>query len=134
MIEVAVTDAHPLIWYSTRTWRRLGPRARRIFEDADAGRASIYVPTLALVEVGEAAQNGRISLYGGFTRWCSEVFSTRSFFTVDLTREIVLRAEELYAIPERGDRLIAATAAQLGYPLITRDPEIGRAAGVEVVW
>jgi predicted nucleic acid-binding protein len=53
---------------------------------------------------------------------------------VDLTWEIVQRAEELYGVPERGDRLIAATAAQLGFPLITRDPEIAAAAGVDVVW
>jgi PIN domain nuclease of toxin-antitoxin system len=134
MTEIAVTDAHPLIWYSTGAWRRLGAQARRLFEDAEAGRATIYVPTLALVEVSEAAQNGRITLMGGFSEWSRQLFATRSFFPVDLTREIVVRAEELYAIPERGDRLIAATAVHLGYPLVTRDPEIGRAAGVEVVW
>ena len=47
---------------------------------------------------------------------------------------IVLRAHTLYAIPERGDRLIAATAAELDCPLITRDPEIARAAGVDLIW
>jgi predicted nucleic acid-binding protein len=36
----------------------------------------------------------------------------------------VARAHELFGIAERGDRLIAATAAVLDYPLITRDPEI----------
>jgi predicted nucleic acid-binding protein len=46
----------------------------------------------------------------------------------------VLRADGLYEIPERGDRLIAATAAELDVPLITRDREIGRASGVAVVW
>ena len=52
----------------------------------------------------------------------------------DLTAAIVLRSQELYAIPERGDRLVAATAAELDCPLITRDPEIAAAAGVEVIW
>jgi predicted nucleic acid-binding protein len=37
-------------------------------------------------------------------------------------------------IPERGDRLIAATALELDYPLITRDPEIAAAAGLELIW
>jgi predicted nucleic acid-binding protein len=46
----------------------------------------------------------------------------------------VLRAQALYSIPERGDRLIAATAAHMDLPLITRDPEIARAAGVELHW
>ena len=134
MIEIAVTDAHPLIWYGTRRWKKLGPLARRVFEDAEAGRATIYVPTLALVEVSEAAHAGRITLRGGFSDWVDELFATRQFFPVDLTVEIVTCAEAFYSIPERDDRLIPATAAHLGYPLITRDPEIGQAAGVEVVW
>ena len=44
-----------------------------------------------------------------------------------------MTAHELLAIPERADRLIAATARSLGLPLITRDQTIA-AAGVEVVW
>jgi predicted nucleic acid-binding protein len=46
----------------------------------------------------------------------------------------VVKAEELYAIREQGDRLIAATAAVLDLPLVTRDPEIKKAAGVELLW
>lgn len=42
--------------------------------------------------------------------------------------------EALYAIPGRGDRLIAATAAELDGPLITRDPEIARVAAVDLIW
>lgn len=134
MIEIAVTDTHALVWYARREWRKLGSSARSLFERAEDGRASIYVPTLALVELGENARRGKVSLQQGVSEWTPALFGMGSFFPVDLTVEIVLRAEELYSIPERGDRLIAATAAHLGYPLITRDPEIAAAAGVEVVW
>jgi len=51
-----------------------------------------------------------------------------------LTAEIVYLAQRLYAILERGDRLIAATALALDLPLITRDPQIAAAAGVECLW
>jgi hypothetical protein len=51
-----------------------------------------------------------------------------------LTPEIVVRAHGLFDIPERGDRLIAATAAALGYPIVTRDPEIAAAVGCDYVW
>lgn len=134
MAEIAVTDAHPLVWYARGEWRKLGPGARSLFERAETGRASIYVPTLALVEIGENARRGRIALQTGFSDWVSGLLGVSGFFPVDLTLDIVRRAEELYSIPERGDRLIAATAAHLGYPLITRDPEIAVAAGVDVVW
>jgi predicted nucleic acid-binding protein len=53
---------------------------------------------------------------------------------VDLTTDIVRRAQTLFAIPERGDRLIAATAAELDLPLVTWDPTIAAAAGVDVIW
>jgi PIN domain nuclease of toxin-antitoxin system len=105
-----------------------------VFEQAEAGRAAIYVPTIALVELGEASWRGRISLKGGFTAWVDALFSSGHFFPVDLSREIVERAEGLYAIAERGDRLIAATAAHLDCPLMTRDPAIEDVAGIEVLW
>jgi PIN domain nuclease of toxin-antitoxin system len=54
--------------------------------------------------------------------------------SIELTLDIVLQAEAFYSIAERADRLIAATAAELEIPLITRDPDIGRAAGVDVIW
>jgi len=134
MIEIAVTDTHALLWYARGLRRKLGPVARKIFDDADHGRAVIYVPVQVLVEAGEAIRDGEMRFEDTLTSWAAKLFSSPHFFPVDLTVEIVLRAEELYTIPERGDRLIAATAAHLGYPLITRDPEIASAAGVEVVW
>lgn len=134
MIEIAVTDAHALIWYAQSERRKLGPVARKIFDAADDGKAVVYVPVVVLAEISESIQKGKIRLGRPFSGWAEELLASKQFVPVDLTWEIVQRAEELYAIPERGDRLIAATAAQLGFPLITRDPEIAAAAGVEVVW
>jgi predicted nucleic acid-binding protein len=62
------------------------------------------------------------------------LMSSGTYFVADLTAEVALRAQTLYAIPERGDRLIAATAAHLDLPLVTRDPEIARVAGLTRVW
>ena len=134
MIEIAVTDSHALIWYAQSERRKLGPVARRTFDAADDGKAVVYVPVVVLAEIGESIQKGKIRFGRPFSGWARELLASRQFVPADLTWEIVLRAEELYHIPERGDRLIAATASQLGFPLITRDPEIAAAAGVEVVW
>lgn len=88
---------------------------------------------MALVEVAEAVYRGRVELPEGLARWAAALLTSGSFVFVDLTWEIVLVAEGLYRIRERGDRLIAATAIFYGYPLITRDPAIIE-AGVETVW
>lgn len=132
--EFAVTDSHALIWYALRRRKRLGPKARKLFEQADRGKAAIHIPVLVLVEVFEAARSGIVRLEHGAAVWAERLFSSGSFFPVDLTVDIALRAEDLYGIPERGDRLIAATAAHLGVPLMTRDPEIAKLAAVPVVW
>lgn len=134
MTDIAVTDSHALIWYARGRVKRLGPHARRIFAAAEKGDAVIYVPAIVVVEIFEAARRGVIELAGGAAIWAGQLFSSGGFFPADLTLDVVLRAESLYAIPERGDRLIAATAAVLEYKLITRDPEIARAAAVPLLW
>jgi hypothetical protein len=61
-------------------------------------------------------------------------FASGKYHEAELTSEIVYVAQRLCAIAERGDRLIAATTATLDLPLITRDPQIAAAAGVECLW
>lgn len=134
MSSLAVTDAHALIWYAQDRTRKLGRDARRVFAAMETGAALIYVPALVLVEVGEAVATGQVALHDGFDGWVDDMLSSGRFLAVDLTWEIIRRAERLRSIPERGDRLIAATAVHLGLPLITRDPAIAAAAGVEVIW
>lgn len=133
MTKLAVTDAHALIWAAS-DHRRLGRKARRLFDQVEAGEAAIYVPTIVLVEIGEALRNGTVRIPNGFEAWTHALISSGRYHVVDLSLSIVLRAHSLYAIPERGDRLIAATAAELECPLITRDPGIARAAGVDIIW
>jgi PIN domain nuclease of toxin-antitoxin system len=134
MAIVAVADTHALIWYADGRWHKLGREARRAFEQVNEGDGAIFVPTLAMVELGEAVRRRQVALPEGVGRWGDQLFATGRFFPVELTWSIVKRSEELLGIPERGDRLIAATAVELGYPLITRDHEIIAASGVETIW
>ena len=133
-MALAVADTHALLWYVQSKWGKLGRESRRFFERVDAGTASVFVPTMVMAEVCESARAGDISLPGGFSAWGDALFASGFFHVVDLTWSIVRRSEELFAVPERGDRLIAATALELGVPLLTRDPEIAEAAGVEIIW
>ena len=128
-----VTDTHALIWYSDARRRKLGRRARQAFERAETGRAVIYLPTIVVAELLEQVRRGHIKLALPPRQWISALFALGGFIAADLSVEVVLAGHELYAIRERGDRLIAATAKALSLPLITRDQAIA-AAGVDVVW
>jgi PIN domain nuclease of toxin-antitoxin system len=133
-VSVAVTDTHALIWYAIGPSRRLGRQARALFDRAERGQATIFVPVLVLVEMSEAIRRGSVRCDPGFSRWSAQLLASGGFVAADLTPAVVFEAERLYGIPERGDRLIAATAAALGYPLITSDPQIARHAGVSTIW
>jgi PIN domain nuclease of toxin-antitoxin system len=133
-VSVAATDSHALNWSAMGPARKLGRRARALFERAERGRATIYVPVLVLVEISEAIKSGHVPLTSGFTRRAESLLASGHFVAADLTTAIVLEAESLYMIPDRGDRLIAATARHLDCPLITRDPAVGRVPGLETIW
>jgi PIN domain nuclease of toxin-antitoxin system len=131
---LAVTDTHALIWAIDGNRKRLGKHARRLFDNADEGKCAIYIPTLVLAELGEACHKGRVNLTLPLEEWGRAAFSSGKYHEAQLTAEIVYIAQRLFAIAERGDRLIAATAVTLDLPLITRDPDIANAAGVECLW
>jgi PIN domain nuclease of toxin-antitoxin system len=133
-MTLAVTDTQALIWYASGTPRRLGRLARTMFERAERGQATIYVPVLVLVELAEAMRRGVVGCDEGFTRWSGRLFASSHYVAVDLTTAIVREAEGLYAIPERGDRLIAATAAHLGCALLTNDPVLSRVPALRTIW
>lgn len=133
-MTLAVTDTHALIWYAAGPQRRLGRGARAMFERAERGDAVIYIPTLVLVELAEAIRRGIVRADEGFSRWSERLLDGRRFIAADLTAAVVREAEGLYSIPERGDRLIAATAVHLGCPLLTKDPAIARIRTVTTVW
>jgi PIN domain nuclease of toxin-antitoxin system len=130
----AVTDTHALIWYAMGPGRRLGRQARARFARAESRQALIYVPVIVLVEVAEAIHRGVVRCDRGYRRWTDQLLGSGGFLAVDLTAAIVREAESLYAVPERGDRLIAATAVHLGYPLITKDPALAKLPALKTIW
>ena len=132
--RVAVTDTHALLWWSLGPLKKLGRQARNIFTLAESGQATIYIPVLAFVEIAEAMRRGAFPGAPAFSRWTAQVLAASNFLAADLTADVIVEADSLYSIPERGDRLIAATAVHLGYPLITRDPTLTNVYGLKTIW
>ena len=130
-----VTDTHPLVFFSTGKRQRLGKNARRIFRQAEKGQARIVIPVTVLEEILRLSEDGRIRLALPFSELLARYEQDSSpFFIQDYTPDILLRAASYPSIRDPFDRIIVATAATLGYPLITHDGFLHDEGFVPVVW
>jgi hypothetical protein len=120
----------------------MAPQGRRGISVKGVG-AIAAGSTIVAALLGAAGKRWRASLigphagrdrHGSFEQWARSAFSSGKYHEAHLSAEIVHAAQRLYLIAERGDRLIAAIALVLELPLITRDPQIADAAGVECIW
>ena len=129
-----VTDTHTLIHHVTDRKRRLGRKARDIFDRSDRGRDTIIVPFSALEEVLLLSEAGRIHIPLPFREF---VISLDKAENVDLgvnDTAVLLEAATFTTIRDPFDRMIVAQARVAGVPLITGDDEIHESGLVRTVW
>jgi PIN domain nuclease of toxin-antitoxin system len=131
---IYVTDAHPLIFWATDRKERLGRRARRVFQESERGKHSIVVPIVVLEETARLVEKRVIQLNVSFRHWAEALDRSTNFQIQPYTIEILLEAVPLHVIRDPADRVIVATARQLGYPLITADEAIQGGRWVETLW
>lgn len=112
--------------------RRLPSKVKTCFSTAAAGSSSIIIPSLVLAEIGYLAERGRITTN---LPEIDNLLARNTCFSIkELDLEIVKQAFQIMDIPELHDRLIAATAAHLGIPLLTNDPSIEKSITVQTIW
>jgi predicted nucleic acid-binding protein len=57
-----------------------------------------------------------------------------NFSVINLDLEVIRQAFQIKDIPELHDRLIAATAAVHGIPLLSNDPAIEKSGSTKTIW
>jgi PIN domain nuclease of toxin-antitoxin system len=131
---IYVTDTHPLVFWASDRKKRLGKRARRIFQEVEQGKHSIIVPVVVLEETTRLVEKKAVRLAVPFRRWADELDRSANFQVQPYTIEILLESVALVAIRDPADRAIVATARHLRCPLITADEIIQNGKWVETVW
>jgi PIN domain nuclease of toxin-antitoxin system len=123
-----------LIWYLEDS-PRLGSDARAAFDACDRGESVIYVPTICLVEIIYLQEKGRIPADLKTQLDTALEAGTTGLILASLTAEVAnaVAGVPRSDVPDMPDRIIAATALNLGLPLISRDQAIHLSA-VQTVW
>jgi predicted nucleic acid-binding protein len=112
--------------------RKLSTAAKLVFELAEQGQATIYIPSLVFVEILYLSEKRRIECNLDIIKAYSIKFPNVKEQFLDFT--IIKATEKIKDIPELHDRIIAGTALALDMPLITNDPIITVSQFVKVIW
>lgn len=125
-----VTDTMAIVSYLSK--RRLPPSVKQLFQSADLGLATLFIPAMVAVEVGYLSGKGRIDVSLADLKQHINQFPGYQF--QPLTLDIIEVSTTITDIPELHDRVIAATARSMDGPLITNDPLIRASAFLQTVW
>lgn len=133
-MAVYVTDTHPLLWYSTETYKKLSPDALRVFRKASRGEALIWIPAMAIWEAGMLERIRRIQFKLPFPKWVASLTSQPGFAFAPLDADVVESALAVQRNLDVFDVGVLATAKAKDLPLITKDTAIVDSGAVEIPW
>lgn len=110
--------------------------ADRAFQAAEAGRARLFLPEIALAEFIYIALRGRLRAPNprAVVEEVVDQIRGASYLTLSSLPPAAWDVFLELAVPELHDRLIAADALHRGLPLITNDPSLKSVRGLQVIW
>ena len=100
--------------------------SRRAIREAQASRAGVYVSAITAWEVATLVSKRRYRLFVPPQVWFARLLALAGVRLAPLTPEILIESAFLPGQPPKdpADRMIVATARQLGFTLITRDQKL----------
>ena len=119
---VGVADTHAALWYLYKN-PRLSVTARTFMDDAGAGGHNIALSPISLAEIVYLVEKNRLSVsaYEDLQAALSdpEYVIEEAPFTAEVVE--AMRQVPRAQVPDMPDRIVAATAAYLRVPVISRD-------------
>ncbi|RJF78834.1 type II toxin-antitoxin system VapC family toxin [Rhodopseudomonas palustris] len=114
-------DTCALIFFSTSEDE--AGEARAYVQRAHEIGQAVLVSPISAWEIGLLVARGRLNLLMSPLLWFERVMARSSLHLAELTPAVLVASSFLPSFPHRdpADRIIAATAREYGYRLITRD-------------
>jgi len=124
MAESVLLDTCAAIWIMKRM--PLLTASRKLIQKAYRSNSGIYVSPFTAWEVGMLVSKGRLTLTVLPESWFDSLIEMPGIRLAPLTPKILLTSSTLPGMPptDPADRIIAATARELGKVLITRDDRL----------
>jgi PIN domain nuclease of toxin-antitoxin system len=129
-------DTHVWLWLAAGDRRLARRHATRITRAAAAG--TLYVSPISAWEIALLESKGRIRLSRALDLWLEEALAAPGLNVAALTPRIAAASSRIPEPfhPDPADRMIVATARDLGATIVTEDARIlayGRAGHVRVL-
>jgi PIN domain nuclease of toxin-antitoxin system len=120
-VRPLLLDTCAVIWLAEG--EKLARSAADLLHAADDAGEVTYISPISAWEVGQLASRGRIQLLITPQRWFARLFEARGVQLAEMSPDLLIASSFLPGKPPRdpADRIIAATARDLGATLITRD-------------
>jgi PIN domain nuclease of toxin-antitoxin system len=114
-------DTCAAIWIAEA--QRLSQAATDALEQAHDSAAAVYVSPITAWEVGLLVSRGRLNLQIEPRQWYRRLFDVLNLREAELSATVLIGSSFLPGQPPRdpADRILAATAREFGYRLVTRD-------------
>ena len=110
----------------------LSPTVRNVFRRAEAGEATIIVPSIVIAELYYVSVKNRRPI--SVSMLLEDLLSREWLELTELGRSQLEYLDRLLEIPEMHDKLIAAESIILGAPLLTRDGLLLESPNLQTVW
>ena len=128
------SDTHALVYHVVGQSRRLGRRAKVVFDRIERGLDTLLIPFTVLEEVMLLSEIGKVRLPMPFRDLLISFMRADNFDLGVNDAQLLLEAAALIGIRDPYDRLIVAQARIAGLPLLTGDEEIRDSGLVRTVW
>jgi PIN domain nuclease of toxin-antitoxin system len=128
------TDTHAFVYHVVGQSRKLGRRARAVFDRVERGLDTLLIPFTVLEEMMLLSEVGKVHLPMPFRDLLISFMRADNFELGVNDPQLLLEAAALHGIKDPYDRLIVAQARVAGMPLVTGDEAIHDSRLVRTVW
>jgi PIN domain nuclease of toxin-antitoxin system len=114
-------DTCAVIWVAED--QPISKTAAAALDEAHAADRFVYVSPISAWEIGLLVARGRLTMIVKPQLWFERVLDVANMRLADMSPDLLISSSFLPGTPPRdpADRIVAATAREYGYTLVTRD-------------